>query len=102
MNGNAVSIGVVIAEAVREPHFRDRFYVCRRREIQLKAGRQHADNLGSKWSVGNHHLSKDTGIEAVAALEVFVTDEGHDGKRERRWGSRLGYRWGRLWQSVGF
>src|SRR6266480_1536931 len=102
MNGNAVSIGVVIAEAVGEPNFWDRFYVCRGREVQLKAGCQHAHNLGAKWSVGNHHVSEDAGIEAVATLEVFVTEDGHDGKRGRRWGSRLGYarRWGRLRQSV--
>src|SRR6266446_3140690 len=103
MNRNAVSIGVVVAEAVREPHFRDRFYVCRGREVQLKAGRQHAGNLGAKWSAGDEHLSEDIGIEAVAALEVFVTENGHDGKRGRRWGSRLGSgQWsGWLWHSVG-
>src|SRR5216683_1224183 len=45
---------------------------------------------------------KSTGIEAIAPLEVFVTEDGHDGKRGRRWDSRLGYarRWGWLWYSV--
>src|SRR5713226_1387979 len=102
MNGNAVSIGVVVTQAVRDPHFRHRFYVCRGREVQLKAGRQHAYNLGAKRSGGNHHLPKGTGIEAIAPLEVFVTEDGHDGKRGRRWDSRLRYtrRWGWLWYSV--
>src|SRR5438093_1163957 len=101
MNGNAVPIGVVIAEAVREPYFRDRFYVCRGREVQLKRGRQHTGNLRAKWPVGNHRLSDDARIKAVAALEVFVTEDGHDGKRGRRWDSGLGARRsGWLWHSV--
>src|ERR1700685_950341 len=87
MNGNTIAIGAVVSQAVCDPNFRNGFYVCYGREVQLKAWRQHSDDLRAERPV-RHRVSKHGGIQAVAPLEVFVTKDGHDGQAGR-WGSRL-------------
>src|SRR4029077_10788002 len=103
MNGNAVAIGVVVTQAVGDPHFRRVFYVGRGREVQLKARGQHSDDLLAELPVRQHHMPEDGGIEAIPALEVSVTKNGHGGKLGRRgswWSSWRGR--GGLRHSVGF
>src|SRR5216684_3809096 len=67
----------------------------------MKLRGQHANNLRSKRPAVSHHLSKHSGIAAIAPLKIFVTQDGQSG-HTWRWSSglRSGRRWWGLRYSV--
>jgi hypothetical protein len=68
MKGDAVAIGVVVAEAIGNPHFEDRLDVGGRGKVQLEVGCEDSDDLQALRAVGHHGISQNGGIEAEAAL----------------------------------